>query len=424
MKVRRNVKILLPLTLLLLLLVCSTALAGPFVDLRTTGNHILSTEEIIDTLYSIEAASDGLVDVFTLTEFAAGPVTKSEAGRELYVAKVGTGPTVVWITANIHGNEKVVSHGVLSMLKYLSQSHAAPAKLIRDQLTVYMVPSMNPDGRERNTRGTWLYNDDGTPTMEPVPGKEGQFQQVTVDLNRDWHMGWVTGQEGAINGLRADETKAWYAFWAKIKPDYLFDMHHQGSPRMPYGYYIVDGSLGISLSPDRNTMPEQYKDPVRQLMGYTYDHLLKFGFKNITRYQLGTDRELDYKGGMTSACYLGNKWINWLDLNPDDHRTICAFLEMRTDTAGGLRANNYAPPVRFMGAPVSWFARMAHEFVYGVLYGIASGQAFGVNPQHWYDIPAYGPVKFYYTDENYFLPAAADAWGYVPAEWELALDIL
>jgi len=97
---------------------------------------------------------------------------------------------------------------------------------------------------------------------------------------------------------------------------------------------------------------------------------------------------------------------------------------MRTDTAGGLRASNYTPPVRFMGGPVTWFAKMAHVFVQGALYGVASGDVWDVDPQHWYDIPAYGPVKFYYTDENPMLPAAADAWGYVPAEWELALDIL
>ncbi len=100
-----------------------TALAGPFVDLKTPGNHILSTEEIIDTLYSIEAASDGLVDVFTLTEFAAGPVTKSEA-VENCMAK-GTGPTVVWITANIHGNEKAVSHGAQHAEVSLAESRCA-----------------------------------------------------------------------------------------------------------------------------------------------------------------------------------------------------------------------------------------------------------------------------------------------------------
>ncbi len=45
--------------------------------------------------------------------------------------------------------------------------------------------------------------------MEPVPGKEGRVRQVTVDPNRDWHMGvGRRGQRGAINGLRADETKA------------------------------------------------------------------------------------------------------------------------------------------------------------------------------------------------------------------------
>lgn len=40
---------------------------------------------------------------------------------------------------------------------------------------------------------------------------------------------------------------------------------------VPGTNYACSGSLGISLSPDRTTMPDEYKDPIRSLMGYVYD---------------------------------------------------------------------------------------------------------------------------------------------------------
>ncbi len=165
-------------------------------------------------------------------------------------------------------------------------------------------------------------------------------------------------------------------------------------------------------------MPERkYKDPVRQLMGYTYDHLLKFGFKNITRYQLGTDRELDYKGGMTSACYLGNKWINWLDLNPmikQNHLRVPGDAHRHGRRAEG---HNYAPPVRFMGRAGELVCQDGPRVRLRRPCGIASGQAFGGGSSALTGTTSRPTARSsHYTDENYFLPAAADAWGYVPAE--------
>ena len=349
--------------------------------------------DIVKTLYSIENSSKGAVDVFTLTEAAIYSKTKSEAGRELYVAKVGTGPVRVWVSANIHGNEQLTSEAVLQVLQYLAKSGSADAKAIGNELTVYIIPSMNPDARELNIRGTVLQSG-------PNIGRQ-------VDLNRDWK-----------SAMEASESKAWYAFWCYMKPDYLLDLHHQGFKTVPYTNESTSMSMGISLSPDRNTIPAAYKDPVRQLAAFVYDDIIGYGYTHIDRYQLfgypaqGLISELDFMGGMSSAVMVGTSFFDYDGLNAVANWTCPAmFFETKGNTSDGSlgqKANGYLTKQNYQG-------------VMAYLYGLASGDVWDVSPSHWYDIPAYSPIWGYYTDFGP-QPAAADA---AAGDWApLAFDFM
>lgn len=389
MSVWKKKGIVILLTCLLVLLLGTGALAGtvpggPSTAGPTPTAGIMTYADIVKALYSIETSAKGAVDVFTLSELAVYGKTKSEAGRELYVARVGTGPMRVWVSANIHGNEQLTSEAVIQILKYLAVSGKKDAKAIRDAMTIYMIPTMNPDGREANTRGTWLY-DDGT----------GLPTGVTVDLNRDWH-----------SLMRADETKAWYAFWCWMEPNYLLDLHHMGIHNVPYTDEVASLSLGISLSPDRNTIPAAYKDPVRQLQAYVYDSIIKYGYTHIDRYQLygypapGLTGELDFQGGMSSAVMVGTSFFDYDGLNVDNWSCPAIFFETKGNTSDGSlgqKANGYLVKQNYQG-------------IMAYLYGLATGEVWDVPANHWYDVPAISPIWGYYTDGGP-VPAAADAAG-------------
>lgn len=79
------------LTAILLLIFSSLAFAatnpgGPSTNGKTNLSSILSYPEVIKILGDIEHSSKGKVEVFTLDQYG-----KSEAGRSIYAAKVGTG---------------------------------------------------------------------------------------------------------------------------------------------------------------------------------------------------------------------------------------------------------------------------------------------------------------------------------------------
>jgi hypothetical protein len=98
-----------------------------------------------------------------------------------------------------------------------------------------------------------------------------------------------------------------------------------------------------------------------------------------------------------------------MDLNPTDHRCVASFFEVRSR---GQRASGYLEKQVYQST-IAW------------LNGIATGAAWLVDPMHWYDIPGWSPIDFYYTDENYWAPAYAwEGAGYVPEEWELALEMM
>ena len=101
-------------------------------------------------LTRIEQVSAGAVDV--------EQVGRSNRGREIWSARVGTGDTVVLMTSEIHGNEKVGTDALVDLVEWMGTSTTPKAQRWRDELTLVAIPKMNPDGAELDRRGndqTW-----------------------------------------------------------------------------------------------------------------------------------------------------------------------------------------------------------------------------------------------------------------------------
>src|SRR5690625_637553 len=101
-------------------------------------------EEVGEELDRIEAESEGKVDVEVLTY--------SPQGREIYSVRAGTGDRVLFITGEIHGNEKGGTEVILSMFETLGTSDESQVEEVLENLTIVAVPKVNADGSENVTR--------------------------------------------------------------------------------------------------------------------------------------------------------------------------------------------------------------------------------------------------------------------------------
>ena len=115
-----------------------TVPGGPWDDGNENVKAIHGYEQLWDTLRTIERSSGGTIDV------APAPL-QSNLGRDIPVATIGDGPVDIMFVANQHGDEYVVSEGMISIIRALA-GNSTQAQAIREALTVTIVPRVNVDG--------------------------------------------------------------------------------------------------------------------------------------------------------------------------------------------------------------------------------------------------------------------------------------
>ena len=214
-------------------------------DQNVSLSSVAGYADVVQALDRIERTSNGLVDV-------ASAGTSGE-GRELLYATVGTGPTVFWLHARIHGNELHSTEAVLQILSLLASGNPA-AKLIREKLTVVVIPMYNPDGAEANIRQST------TPTR--------------IDLNRDWE------------NFAQPESVAFWKLWRDVAPDLALDLHHMGQAPIVNGTDDLNQfQIGArSIDPSRMTAQQWLTN--RQMAMVSVDALEQYGLANIAHYPI------------------------------------------------------------------------------------------------------------------------------------------
>jgi Zinc carboxypeptidase len=315
-------------------LALSTSLAIPTF---AAGNHPGTPEQqtyssvgftdyaqLQNKLEQIEKSSQGRVEVEV--------VGKSNQGRDIYQARVGTGEKVILIESEIHGNEKTGTEALLNILQHLGSSNSPSAKKIREEITLVVLPKMNPDASELDRRGndmTWdevvedfpqladvakpswnYYNAENRPNMQG----DDYAAQPGFDVNRDFNpnLDYIPSPED-IPG--SSDQPGWYItpeaqtvrdVYKNLQAEFgnvdiFVDLHHQGL------YYVegTDNPVTLSLSgqfvPNPNSVEgEKYAeyadnynyDFSRQLNLAAYDAIQSMGnspFDNITLYSQGLD---------------------------------------------------------------------------------------------------------------------------------------
>jgi hypothetical protein len=219
-----------------------------------------SYEEVVRQLRSIEASSQGAVEV-------AGAGLSGE-GRPLMYATVGDGPEVFWLQARIHGNELHSTEAVLQILRYLGSSGSPEARRIRDALTVVVIPMYNPDGATANIR------------QSTTPSR--------IDLNRDWE------------NFQQPESRAFYALWDRLEPKLALDLHHFGQASRVDGTNELNSfQIGArSIDPSRMTAEQWLTN--RQMAMISVDAVSRMGVAGVARYPL-----IDITNAVLSRMLLG-----------------------------------------------------------------------------------------------------------------------
>ncbi len=126
------------------------------------------------------------------------PVGASTHGRALRAVTFGTGPTTVFLWSQMHGDESTATMALADLFTWFAladNQRDAVRDRIASQLTVVMLPMLNPDGAELFQREN----------------------AVGVDINRD------------VRRLSTAEARVLKAVRDSIKPQFGFNLHDQNA---------------------------------------------------------------------------------------------------------------------------------------------------------------------------------------------------
>lgn len=235
---------------------------GPWVQ---DSQHV-SLERLHDhtemgrTLARIERRSRGAVSVDV--------VGRSNEGREIYLAKAGTGDRTLLHVAQQHGNEPLGAEAALELLQRVAAG-GSEVEAWLEEVTLLVMPRVNPDGAERFQR----YNHDPDCDGDVYDGRYCR-EGVGFDINR-YHSPSVP-----LGVNPVPEAVAVQQVFAAYQPDLLVDYHHQGS------YASEDGDM-ITTSvfwPIADGVPPGAVELSKQTAVTMYDTLEHYGFAEVSQY--------------------------------------------------------------------------------------------------------------------------------------------
>lgn len=230
MRTRRRAALVLATALLAAPLAALPASAAPGSDTRpplTPGPWVCADEEIkLDKLtsnleLSLELWKLALKHPRTVDLETIG---RSVDGRPLYSATVGTGDRKLLVMTQAHGDEPLGTEAALRMLKKVA-GNSREARELREEVTLVVLPRVNPDGWER------YHDPDFREGIDPRRNSNG------VDLNR------MFGPEPEYDLALAPEAAAVQKVIKRVEPDLVLDYHHQVTYATPDGRMVTMSML-------------------------------------------------------------------------------------------------------------------------------------------------------------------------------------
>jgi len=129
------------------------------------------------------------------SKISLGVAGHSILGREIFTVKIGKGKKKVLLWSQMHGNEPTATAAIMDIFNFFiaDDQFNKVREALLDELTLYFVPMLNPDGAERFIR----------------------YNAIGIDINRD-----------AIEAI-SPEARVLKTLHANIQPDFAFNLHDQ-----------------------------------------------------------------------------------------------------------------------------------------------------------------------------------------------------
>jgi g-D-glutamyl-meso-diaminopimelate peptidase len=214
--------------------------------------HAATTE-----MYTYERMKDHINSLAKTYQLELKTIGQSEFGRDLLAVKVGQGSKSILITGSHHGREWLTTHVIMNMIEQYASAYEKNQSLyghnlkILDQISIWFVPMINPDGVTIQQEGI-----KGLPFLlqeiyvDMNKGKEDfsrwKANGLGVDLNRQYPAGWeqIEGSQRYAayshykgqKPLEAKETQALFTFTEQVQP--LISASYHTSGRLIYWYYF------------------------------------------------------------------------------------------------------------------------------------------------------------------------------------------
>ena len=184
--------------------------------------------------------------------FKVDKVGKSIEGRDIYLISLGTGKTKVFLWSQMHGDEPTATAALFDIFNFFMDEIAFPElkKFLLPNLSIYIIPMVNPDGAE-------------------------EFQRrniVEIDLNRD------------VIRQQTPEAKILKNVFDSLKVDFGFNLHDQGRDYSA-GNSTNPASISfLAPSPDYEKSITAPREKAMKLIGNMVNVLNEFIPGHIAKY--------------------------------------------------------------------------------------------------------------------------------------------
>lgn len=194
----------------------------------------------------LDAFVAGAPDLFTMEK-----IGESIEGRSINHIRAGNGPTGVLLWSQMHGDEPTATSALFDVFAYLTRHRQDPVvRRLLSQLTLHVVPMLNPDGAERFQR------------------RNAQ----SIDINRD-----------ALR-LQTPEGQILKSLRDRLEPKVGFNLHNQ-SWRTSVGTPPKPASISLlSVAFDEKRTETSGRTLTKKLCAVIRDSLEPFASGQIGRY--------------------------------------------------------------------------------------------------------------------------------------------
>ena len=184
--------------------------------------------------------------------FKVDKVGKSVEGRDIYLISLGSGKTKIFLWSQMHGDEPTATAALFDIFNFFSDKSTFTEfkKFLLSNLSIYIIPMLNPDGAE-------------------------QFQRrniVEIDLNRD------------VLRQQTPEAQILKNVFDSLKADFGFNLHDQGRDYSAGNSFNPASISFLAPAPDYEKSLTLPREKAMKLIGNLVNVLNEFIPGHIAKY--------------------------------------------------------------------------------------------------------------------------------------------